>query len=239
MKHINVVLGLAVMAVLALSAFAVSSASAAAPELFRAGKPGSIVLGEIKGSSKGNTVLETANKTTVTCTSAKAKGGKAVTTKETSGTKFLFTGCVESALKGKCNTKGLGAGEIETSETIGLIGFKPGSTTEVDLELRPKGTTSELKISFVLFECVGGFAKIEAKGAVIGMLGVGELNKSTKSLSTVFAKGEKAGLQELEAMTEGFMTAAKLQSNLNGGTFENSNQQGEGLTEFAEAVELS
>jgi hypothetical protein len=240
MKRINVVLGLAVMAVLALSAFAVSSAFAAAPELIRAGsgaKP-EVVKGEIKGTSKGNTVLETANKTTVTCTAAKAKGGKAVTTKETSGTKFLFTGCVESALGGKCNTKGLKAGEIETSETIGLIGFKKG-TTEVDLELRPKTTTSELKVSFVLFECVGGFAKIEAKGAVIGMFGVGELNTVTKSLKTVFAKGTKAGEQELTEMEGGFMTVGKLESNLNGGAFENSNQQGEGLTEFEESVELT
>ena len=242
MKRINVVLGLALMAVLALSAFAVSSASAAAPELIRAGsgaKP-EVVKGEITGTSEGETVLETENKTKVTCTSATAKGGKAVTTKETEGSKFLFKGCKESIFNGSCKSSEKGEGEIETSATIGLIGFKPKSTTEVDLELRPKGTPEALTTSFVVFECTKGFAKIEARGAVIAMLGEGQLNKSTKSLKTVFEKGASAGLQELTEMTGGFMEKeVHLESSLNKGKFEKSNQQGKGSTEFAEAVELT
>jgi hypothetical protein len=238
MRRINV-LAMVAFAALALSASAVSSASAAPPELIRAGKPGEVVKGEIRGESQTHTVLETENNTKVTCEDAKAKGGKAVTTKEFAGTKFLFTGCVESAFKGKCNTKGKGQGEIETAETVGLIGFEPGSSTQVDLELRPKATTSELRASFALFECAGGFAKIETRGAVIGMLGFGELNKSTVSLELVYAKGVFAGEQELTEMEGGFMTTARLESSVNRGTFEHSNQQGEGLVEFAEEVELT
>jgi hypothetical protein len=248
MKHINVVLGLAVMAVLALSAFAVSSASAAAPELFRAGKPGSLVLGEIKGKSSGSTTLESKNGTKVTCEKAESKGGEATNTKEIAKTTVKFNGCKESLFGGKCNTAKLAAGEILTAELTGKIGFEPKSTTEVDLELKPAKTEDKeggkevlegSNGAFAVFECTGGLAKIEARGAVIGMLGKGQLGKSTKSLNLLYEKGASAGLQELTSMEGGFMTEAKLESSLNGGKFEPSNQQGEATTEFKEAVELT
>jgi hypothetical protein len=239
MRRINAVLGLAVMAVLTLSAFAVSAASAAAPELIRAGKPGEVVKGEIKGKSEGNTVLETENGTTVACETAEVKSGKAASTKELTG-KFAFKGCKESLFGVKCNTKGKAGGEIETGETTGLIGFRPGSKeAEVDLELRPTGTKESLETPLVTFECTGGFAKVEVRGAVIGMLGEGELKKSTKTLKVLYEKGSKAGTQELTEMTGGFMKEAKLESNLNDGKFERANHQGIGKLEFAEAVELT
>lgn len=235
------------MAVLALSAFAVSSASAAAPELIRAGKPGEAVKGEIKGKSSGSTVLETEAGTKVTCESAESKGGTTEGTKEplkeTKGTVVLFKGCTESLFKGKCKSAKPGvAGEIETVALAGIIGFQPGSKTEADLELRPEKTEAPLEGAngaFVIFECTGGFAKIEARGAVIGMLGKGQFNKSTKSLNLLYEKGAKAGTQELTEMEGGFMKEAKLESSLNKGKFEKSNQQGEGTVEFAEAVELT
>jgi hypothetical protein len=241
MKRINVVLGLAVMAVLALSAFAVSSASAA-PELIKAGSPGTkLAKAGIGGKSATgtSTVLETANKTKVTCTSAESKGGVEVTTKEIAKGKFLFKGCTESVFGGSCKSSGKSSGEIETNETTAIIGFNPSHETEVDFEVRPTGTTSELKVAFVTFECTGGFAKIEARGAVIGMFNESELNKSKTSFGLTFAKGATAGTQELTKMTGGFMTEAKLESSLNKGTFEGSNQQGEGTLTTEEAAELT
>jgi hypothetical protein len=226
-------LGLTLVAVFALAAVSASAASAALPELVNKG--GTEVKGEITGKSKAETetTLETANGTTVKCKTAKSTAGKAKGTKETTGTKVLFTGCVESVFKGKCNSAGKAAGEIETNALKTLMGYVVGSEKkEVGLELSPE--TGE---TFVTFECVGGFLKIEAKGHVIGLLGKGEFKKLTKSLSLVFAKGATKGSQKLTEI-EGGTKNAHLESSLNKGTFENSNQQGEGVVEYAEEVEL-
>ncbi len=238
MKRINVILGLAVMVALALSAFVASSASAALPELTRPGTTAP-VLGEITGESATGTktVLETEKGTTVKCEKAVSKEGKAVTTKEITGIKIVFTGCTESVFGGKCRTKGsTNEGEITTGAITGLLGYlsKPESK-EVGLELRPAKTPEALKgenSTFVLFECTKGFAKIEARGAVIGTLGAGEHNESKKSLKLGFETNGK-GVQKDLGIKGGFMEEAHLESSLNEGKFEKSNQKGEGTTSVA------
>ena len=242
----NTGLGMAVLAVLALCAVTASAAFAAEPELIRAGKKGEAVKGAITGKSKGSTTLETAGGTKVTCTSATSSGGTTSGTKEplkeTKGTKIAFKGCKESVLNTACKTSGDAAEEITTVAIDTKIGYVSNPTTkktEVGLEFLPEGTTEALKATFTKFECTGGFTKIEAIGAVIGLFGKEQHKKSTKSLNLVFGKGEKAGTQEILGITGGFMTEAHLESNVNKGTFEKSNQQGEGTVEFEEAVELN
>jgi hypothetical protein len=237
---------LAMFAVLALSAVVASSASAALPEITTAGST-LAPTGEITGKSKAGTktVLETAAGTTVKCESAVSKGGKATNTKESKGTKVTFKGCSESFFGGKCQNTAT-AGEIVTNEISTLIGYIVGSKqTEVGLELYPTATTAGLKISegagaaFVTFECTGGFAKIQVQGAVIGTLGNAEHKKATHSLSLNFAKGATAGSQKVTEIEGGKMKNVHLESSLNKGTFENSNQQAEGFLEvLAEEIEL-
>jgi len=232
----------AVLVAMALCAVVAGSASAAAlPELTKPGTE-TAVAGEIAGKSKEKTktVLETANGTTVKCEKATSKGGVASNTKESAGTVVSFTGCTESLFGGSCkSTNTTVAGEIKTAEISTKIGYIVGSKkTEVGMELYPTKTNEALKIeagnkgpSFVEFSCTGGFAKIEVQGAVIGTLGNGEHNKAVKSLSLNFAKGATAGSQKVTEIEGGKMKNVHLESNLNGGTFENSNQQGEGFIE--------
>jgi hypothetical protein len=242
MKRINTLV-VAVFAVLALSAGAASVASAALPELV-SGKGGA-VKGEIKGKSeaKTTTVLESMNKTTVTCQSASSAKGKAggegkEPLKETEGTVVTFKECKESLFGGNCeNTKT--AGEIVTTALETKLGYVTGSgKKEVGLEFYPAKTNAELTTPFVKFECTGGFAKIEVRGAVIGQFGAGEFNKKTKSLKLVFEKGAEAGEQKITEIEGGKMKNVHLESSLNKGTFELSNQQGKGVVEFEEEVEL-
>lgn len=231
MKKIRLI-GLTVVAVLAFSAVATASASAAEPELISVATKGE-VKGNISGKStpKTKTVLETANGSTVKCEAATSTGGKAKGTKESTGTKVTFTGCTESVFGGKCENNGKGG--IETVALLTKIGYVTGSKkTEVGMQLTPESGTS-----FVTFSCLGGFAKIEVRGAVVGNFGKGEFKKSTTSLKLVFEKGATAGSQKITEI-EGGVANAHLESSLNKGTFENSNQQGEGVVEFAESVEL-
>jgi hypothetical protein len=232
MKRIKL-LGLTVVAVFAFSAVAVASASAALPELVGVTSKGT-VGGTIEGASKAETktVLETKNGSKVTCNTAKSTGGKATNTKESTGNKVTFTGCVESIFGGKCENTAT-AGEIVTNTLKGVIGYVEGSAKkEVGLELTPESTAQ-----FVTFECTGGFAKIEVKGAVIGQLGAGQFNLHEKALNLVFVKGTNKGEQKIKQL-EG-KAAVKLESSLNKGAFEESNQQGEGtIKSSVEEIEL-
>lgn len=230
------IIGLALVAAFALSAVAVASASAALPELT---KPGTMekVEGEITGKASGATKLETAGGKIVECTAATSAKGKSVNTKETEGTVITFTGC-SSPGAGACTSESAkNSGEIITSAIKTKIGYLSGTSGEVGIEFFVT-RESTLTATFVKFGCLGGFAKIEVHGALVCRLGKAQHNTPTMSLTLECNKGSTAGSQEFTHIEGGVMTEAKLQSNLNGGTFEASNQQGSGTIEFAEKAEL-
>jgi hypothetical protein len=234
------------LALMSLSVAMASVAAAELPELTRA-KSTEAIKSEIRGRSRiaTKTVLETASGTTVKCGRTTSKGGKAKGTKESEGTVVTFTECSESLFGGKCQNTTT-SGQIVTNALSTRIGYIVGSKqTEVGLELYPTATNLSLHISegagaaLATFECTGGFAKIQVQGAVIGTLGNGEHNKPTFELSLNFAKGAIAGSQKVTEIEGGKMTLVHLESSLNKGKFENSNQQGEGFLEVPfEEIEL-
>jgi hypothetical protein len=192
MDRIRIV-GLAMVAALALGAFAASSASAL-PELGRCvakaggkykdsnctekatGGSFEFVKNAIKKkftSEGGEGVLETVSGNTVKCTKETAVGeylekGTTPSTKEVHHVVATFTGCSAPALGLSCKTAGHAEGEIVTNELEGKMGYISGKGTKtpvVGQELKP-GKTAPGKL-FAKFECGPGLAIIEVgKGTV-------------------------------------------------------------------------
>ncbi|MCW3056336.1 MAG: hypothetical protein JWO21_305, partial [Solirubrobacterales bacterium] len=179
------VLGLTLVAVLAVSAVAVASASAALPEF-------TVFPNKATGSGGAGT-LETLKGEKVTCTAEKDKseinGAKTV-----KGVVVTFTGCKESVFKANCNSAGAAAGEIVTNELSGEIGYVNKATKAVGLDLKPVG---EL---FAEFNCTGGLLKLKVKGSVIGKLS--PVNTATKEFKLEF-KLAGVGKQEIEKFETG------------------------------------
>jgi len=229
------ILGLALVAVFVMSAVAVASASAALPELTKPKSTTELTKKGLKGKKLGaNPILENKKSEKVECTEAELKSGEGKGTKEVTKVKILFSGCTASFGFVECNNKGKnGKGEIETNELEGEIAYINKSKTEVGFLLKPAtGQTV-----FVTFEC-GGIAKQEVKGSVISK--IGEVNKEIKTgehLTVKYKKGAGAGEQEVTKL-EGKTGEFFLESKLNKGAFEKSNEQAEGSVEFEEAAEL-
>jgi hypothetical protein len=212
---------------LALCAVVASSASAALPELTRAGKSEALKY-EIRGESAGSLEYETVSGMKEECTTAKLKGGKAINTKEIGGIHLLMTGCKENVFKFECNSAGKKGGEIESVALTGKIGYisKPESKkTEVGLELRPTEENAELTKPLVKYECSGGFSDNEWRRTIVGTLGAGQHNKATLSLNLAYNKGTVAGLQEDTGIEGGYASEAYLEGSMNRGTFEKMNWQ--------------
>lgn len=211
---------------LALCAVAASSASAALPELTRAGKSEALKY-EIRAESAGSLRYETTSGTIEECKVAKFKGGKEVNTKEITGIHLVLTGCIETELGSECHSSGKKGGEIESVALTGKIGYisKPESKkTEVGLELRPTEENAELTKPLVKYECTGGFSDNEWRRTIVGLLGAGQHNKSTLSLNLAFNKGTAAGLQEDTGIEGGYASEAFLEGSMNR-SFEKMNWQ--------------
>jgi hypothetical protein len=212
---------------LALCAVAASSASAALPELTQKGT-NEALTGEIHGTSAGGLEYETVSGMIEECRTAKLKGGKELNTKEITGIHLVLTGCIETEFGSECHSAGKKGGEIESVALTGKIGYisKPESKkTEVGLELRPTEENAELTKPLVKYECTGGFSDNEWRRTIVGLLGQGQHNKASLSLSLEYDKGSAHGLQEDTGIEGGYATESFLEGSMNR-SFEKMNWQG-------------
>jgi hypothetical protein len=263
MKRMRI-LGLAVVAVFAVTAFAASSALAL-PEFGRciakAGtgkykdanctlKAGKVVSEKafefVKTIEKKNFtsaggagVLETESGTRVECTGQSATGEFKGTTsfKEVKNVVARFTGCTLPLLGAQCGTAGSAAGEIVTQKLTGKLGYIAKATKTVGQELKPEVKGG----AFVVFECSSA-AKIVVKegtkklGHNCVIAQVGPVNtSSTTSEEKYLAKG--SGVQNPEKF-EGTAPRCNLESALNGGAAELSSQSLLTTITAEEAIEI-
>jgi|SRR5271154_257902 len=244
MKHLRLI-GVALVAVLAMSAVVVASASAAEPEFGRckkeAGKFKDAKCDEETGtefnwvplkagekvkydSSSGAGTLETHNLEKITCTSDTNEGEL---TGPKSGTVVVtFLGCESSGFK--CKSSGQAAGTIVTNTLETELGYINAAKHEVGLSLKPKG---EL---FVEFECVGGIIKVKTRGSVIGRM-TPILEMSETSL-LVFTKTGDPCSQEITAFEK--LATDTLESSKNGGAFEGACEETTDVITLLPAGEL-
>jgi hypothetical protein len=171
------ILGLALVAVFAMSAVAATAASAL-PEYSKF---------PVKFTGTSGTSVLKAGGTTVTCTSDTAEGTIATATTTTS--KVTYTKCT-GPFSAECKSPGAKGGEIKTAELTGTLGYLNKTKKEVGVLLKPKTGTN-----FVTIECFG--IKTETTGSIIGQ--VTPVNtKSTKSKLVFATKEGKQALTKFE-----------------------------------------
>jgi len=231
MKYLKIV-GLCLVAALALSAVTVASASAKELELVnKEGK--ALVKNKFKGEG-GKATLESIKGEKVSCTKAKIEG--TITGTKTGEATGTLTGCESSGVK--CNTAGSGAGEIRTVLSIGWVFGIVGGSFRVLLLL----TLLPLKTATVTVECTAFQKLIVRNGFVTEAIGV-EIGKKFRKIeihptqtkgkqsTTNFKIKSEEAEKEIFAETEG--------KGLHEFAFEQSGLEAEAIkTEFEEEAEV-
>ena len=247
--------GLLALAALAVMGLAASSAFAAAPEFGRCaakaggkfqdagctkasvpGKekfewtPGPGAKNKLHSVIKSGTTatLETVKGTKITCT-AEESPGEFKNAKEVGGVVAKFNGCKTSGLP--CNSTGAAAEEIVTSPLGGTLGVEKVSTegpakNKLALELHSEaGNVAE-------FSCAG--LPVVVKGSVLHPV---VANKMLISATEKFAatKGE----QKPSAFAGEPDDSHILESNTNGGPFEEAGQTITAIATYEEKIEAS
>lgn len=217
MKRIRVI-GVCLIAAFAISAIA-SSAASAAPEFYRATVIGTTAANVTFTGTVGPASLETKGGTKITCKAGTAKGEVTGATK-TENNITEFTGCETGGFP----CENAGAGVINTNNLAGSLGAVSSTKDGIRLYNQSTGRGGEL----AAFTCAGGAVKVVVKGSVIGELtgasgktvGEGKLPNTKSEL--VFAQSH--GIQKYTKFTEGEAGTEQLESNNNGGPYEDSGQ---------------
>jgi len=267
MKRMKI-LGLCLVAVFAVVAYAASSASAL-PEVIRCiektpGKysdsnctkkaAGKFEISKeypnagFKGTS-GEAFLETESGTKITCSSSSASGkwdadfggtGKPTPIKEVETVVATFKGCTLGVAKKNCETKGQPTGEIITNSLLGPLGYISKAEKKVGAELKP----AVKKGTFATFEC-------ESFGTVLVGEGTGKLGDCiiatvTSAVNVVTTTGTEfytgikgpEGQEQTPQHFEGKTTHCNLESKIGEGGWERSVQNQTETLTFEEAGEI-
>jgi hypothetical protein len=203
MRHLRI-FGLILVAVFALSAVAVSSASAALPEFHG---PFPKLFTGLGGAGK----LEAESGNTVSCKDVHIHGE--IIGPKHDLVKLTYLGCSVKAFgaTAPCATSGQPSGVVLTNKLLSLLGYIKRTPRLVGLLLEPEAGQSQ----FASFECVAGVVKIpvQVRGTVGGE--IGPLNTLSNSFNVAFEL-EKVGKQKIKKFEgEGEM---KLEISFNGGT---------------------
>ena len=146
---------LSILAILAVSATMVASASAALPEF---GGPFSTPF----TSKSGVSTLETVKKATIVCTTDTNTGE--VTGPKTGTVTITFSGCELVTLSLPCNNVGVPPGVIITAPLLMTLGYINGPKKEVGVDLSGPATGGPL------MEFMCGPLKTVVDGSVIGKI---------------------------------------------------------------------
>ena len=189
------IIGLSLVAMLALAAFAAASASASQPsaELESGTFPVSFTGSGGEGTLE---VLPTPTRT-VTCTSNSSKGNIASAT-TVNKVNVIFKGCTSTGpfgIKVNCSTSGAATGEIISTSLKGSLFYLTAGSNAAGTDLEPESGTE-----FAKFTC-GGLETLTVTGSVVG-----KLTPVNGPFSTSFTLtfSQKEGHQE----PEGYLAAS-------------------------------
>jgi hypothetical protein len=223
--------GLALVAVFAVSAIAVASASALEVLLVLEGggviTPKSVTYTSKSEPGVTQTLQTVKPGSKIVCLTEENRG--TITGPKTSESVVTFTGC-ESSVSGKKCQSGTASGEIITTVDTKL-GIVKASNEEYGVLVSPNPVSK--------FECGAAF-KQEVRGSAI--LSILKLNGGTVALNTPFLTWDISGKQ-----TKGVQSILKfegegnqlLEDSENSGAFEMSGEEIEVLETFSKKVELS
>jgi hypothetical protein len=171
------VLGLVLVAVFAIGAITVASASAALPEFAKTA---------VKFKTKGGTGELKAGTQIVQCASSESKEAEVTGVKAVAKVVVKFKGC-EKAGAGECKSTGAAAKEIVTTALSGEIGYLNATEKTVGSSLKPTVGTE-----FVKFKC-GSELETTVTGCVMAHL-TGTFNAEVEQYKLAYR--EVAGKQE-------------------------------------------
>jgi hypothetical protein len=218
MKYMKMI-GLALLAVCAMTAVATATASAALPEFSKTGAT-------VTGKAVGGTTLETKKGTKVTCTGGTTSAGTVASEKTITKSKITFTGCKSSGFA--CTTEKAKEGELITNAVVGKLGYINAAKKEVGLLIAPEAEGG----NFITFNCVGSLIKTVVTGSVICPIGKVNTLTTTFTLACKQTKGIQSVLK-FEGGPENF-----LKTSINGGAAEQSGQEGEATLTDSVALEI-
>ena len=193
MKRIKL-MGLALIAVFALGAFAAASAFAEEPELkFQNGEvPSAIKAAEFTAEAPKEVVLESEEVEgkfiSVKC--AKAKGKGAFTSQDKGTIEIDFESCKNSEGQ-KCNSTGDSAGIILTLGEAQLVDILPSGTLDLGIYINPENKTGTGDLEFLC----GGLVTVKILGNGL----IGAIDNSAGTLLTV-TEGSVGKLNEVKAL---------------------------------------
>ena len=216
-------LGLALVAVFALSAIAASAASAALPE-FKAPFPK-----KFTGGNEGPMFMKGPESTdTLLCTKGAAYGGEITGIKKGSMT-MRFKAC-EGPGGRECQTAGANPGEVVTSALGMELGYINKKAKEVGVRFWGTGGTEG--VFFAEVECGSGEISLRIKGSIIAP--ITPVDTATNNFKLPFYEGGGGqGVEKFEGGGRGF-----LEVSINHGKFgktvmvAEANILTEGLTEI-------
>jgi len=194
MKRIRMV-GLALVAIFA---FSVASASAAQPVFYGVAEMGGTPeLPQKISGTLGAAFLEgKTSKAKITCTGGTATGEITGATKTKSNV-TAFTGCETSGLK--CESTGAGEGNITTAALDGVLGNVTATVPAIRLFAPGEGGKSPKTGALAKFKCGGELVNVEVIGSVIGSLSGAQgakVNEGKFAASTKLTFAETAGAQK-------------------------------------------
>jgi hypothetical protein len=175
MKQIRTA-GSILVAMLAISAIASASASAALPELVNS--KGEELVKKKYTATSGKGKFQTEKNGIIECEKDTATGE--VTGPKTGTTTVKFTKCAFSGLS--CKTAGASSGEIRV-EAVSKLVYINKSTKEVGLDLEAKESTVECPLE-----------KLKVRGSVIGVIAAKDVNTPVTEVELVFK--QTGGKQE-------------------------------------------
>jgi hypothetical protein len=164
MKRIRII-GLVLVAALAISAVATAAASAALPEFYQKGSPLTKKTAFAGTASVSKLVGSLA---TVECNSDSSKGDL-LNSKEAGKIKITYSGCSIPALGVKCETKKAKPGVITTEDLDALLVYSSetvGGSEVASEEFTPESEAAEP--TFAKFSCDEGAIPIVVTGSVLG-----------------------------------------------------------------------
>jgi len=201
MKRISLV----ALALAAMFAFSVASASAAQPVFYGVAEMGGTPeLPQKISGTLGAAFLEgKTSKAKITCTGGTAVGEITGATK-TSGNVTTFTGCETSELK--CKSGADPEGTIKTTALDGVLGNVTATVPGIRLFGPGQGGKVPKTGALAVFECGGGLVKVEVVGSVIGSLSGAQgskVNEGKFAASSKLTFAETAGAQKYTTFLAG------------------------------------
>jgi hypothetical protein len=206
----------AILAVLSITAFAATTASASLPEMLTKG-----VWPVTYASESGEVTLQTTEKLkgfngTIHCLASR-NGGEISSFKSFAKVHITYTGCKAASNGAACTSKGAAAGEIVTNHLKAELVYTNKAAKEVGQVFKPEAAGGALA------EYACSIYAIKLTGAVIAKLPNEQVNKLRTSFTWNYRQA--AGIQEPTEYEEGATKVSAFLTSFSG------EQTGEAATE--------